>query len=117
MRLVFPKVYAIIDAALLSNSPLAWAQILAESGVRLIQYRDKKSPSRALLRISRSLIVLLRGQGVRLIVNDRADIAALAGADGVHVGQEDLGVEDARAVCGTACCVGVSTHTLEQVKR
>ena len=51
-----------------------------------------------------------------MIVNDRADIAALAGAGGVHVGQQDIGVADARRVCGAECWVGVSTHTLEQVR-
>ena len=55
-------------------------------------------------------------RGVRFIVNDRPDIALLAGAGGVHVGQEDLGVEEARAICGRERWVGVSTHTLEQVE-
>ena len=52
---------------------------------------------------------------MRLIVNDRPDIALLAGAGGVHVGQDDLGVEDARAICGREKWVGISTHTLEQL--
>jgi thiamine-phosphate pyrophosphorylase len=50
------------------------------------------------------------------VVNDRPDVAALAGAGGVHVGQEDLPVEDARAICGRHCWVGISTHNEAQVR-
>ncbi len=56
------------------------------------------------------------GTGVRFIVNDRPDIAAMIGAGGVHVGQEDLPVEAARAICGSGCWVGVSTHNLAQLR-
>ncbi len=54
-------------------------------------------------------------RGVRFIVNDRPDIALLSGAGGVHVGQEDLGVDEARAICGPDRWVGISTHSLEQL--
>jgi thiamine-phosphate pyrophosphorylase len=115
MNLVFPYLYAIIDAALLTTSELALAEMLAKSGVELIQYRNKTSPSGNLFELSRRLTSALSPLGARFIVNDRADIALLAGAGGVHVGQQDLGVEEARAVCGEGRWVGVSTHTLEQV--
>src|SRR6202035_5921184 len=100
MNLVSPRLYAIIDPALLTISELDLAEALAGSGVELIQYRNKTAPSRQLFEISRHLSSVLGPRGVRFIVNDRADIAMLAGAGGVHVGQEDLGVEDARAICG-----------------
>ena len=119
MNLVFPPLYAIIDPTLLTISELALAETLAGSGVELIQYRDKTASSRRYFEISRQLSKVLGPRGVRLIVNDRADIALLAGAGGVHVGQEDLGVEDARAICGgfdgNDRWVGVSTHTLAQL--
>jgi thiamine-phosphate pyrophosphorylase len=119
MNLVFPRLYAIIDPSLLTISELALAEALAGSGVELIQYRNKTASSRQFFEISRNLSSFLKPRGVRLIVNDRADVALLAGAGGVHVGQEDLGVEDARAICGGIDgkdrWVGVSTHTLEQV--
>jgi thiamine-phosphate pyrophosphorylase len=115
MNLVFPTLYAIIDSTLLTVSELALAEMLAGSGVELIQYRNKTSPSGKVFELSRRLSRVLSAVGVRFIVNDRADIALLAGAGGVHVGQEDLGVQDARAVCGQGRWVGVSTHTLEQV--
>jgi thiamine-phosphate pyrophosphorylase len=93
----------------------ALAEALAGSGVELIQYRNKTASSRQLFEVSLQLSNFLRPLGVRFIVNDRPDIALLAGAGGVHVGQEDLGVKEARAICGSDRWVGVSTHTLEQV--
>src|SRR3989475_10506828 len=95
---------------------IAFADILAASGVELIQYRNKQAPSGSLLQISLNLVKVLNPRHVRVIVNDRPDIARLADAGGVHVGQEDLQVEDARAMCGTERWVGVSTHTLDQVR-
>lgn len=115
MNLVFPRLYAILDPTLLAISELELAEALAGSGVELIQYRHKTASSRQLFDISRRLSTALVPRGVRLIVNDRPDIALLAGAGGVHVGQDDLSVEDARAVCGPDRWVGVSTHTLEQL--
>ena len=115
MNLVFPRLYAIIDPTFLAVSELALAETLARSGVELIQYRHKTGSSRHFFEVSRQLCGALGPRGVRLIVNDRPDIALLAAAEGVHVGQEDLGVEEARAVCGRDRLVGVSTHTLEQV--
>ncbi len=115
MNLVFPRLYAIIDPTLLTVSELDLAEALAGSGVELIQYRNKTASSRQFFEISRQLSSALGPRGVRLIVNDRPDIALLAGAGGVHVGQDDLSVEDARAICGPDRWVGVSTHTLEQL--
>src|ERR1019366_9621845 len=116
MNIVFPRLYAIIDSALLTISELALAETLAGSGVELIQYRNKKAPPRSLFEISRRLSNGLAQRGARFIVNDRPDIALLAGAGGVHVGQDDLGVDEARAICGSERWVGVSTHSLDQVE-
>lgn len=119
MNVVFPRLYAIIDPTLLAISELDLAEALAGSGVELIQYRHKTASSRQYFEVSRQLSSALNPRGVRLIVNDRPDIAMLAGAGGVHVGQEDLSVEDARAVCSAFpdkdFWVGVSTHTVDQL--
>ncbi|MGH9680364.1 MAG: thiamine phosphate synthase [Candidatus Acidiferrales bacterium] len=119
MNLVFPRLYAIIDPTLLNVSELAVAEALAGSGVELIQYRNKTASTRQFFKISLQLSQMLKPTRARFIVNDRADIAMLTGAGGVHVGQEDLGVEEARAIVGGSgvkeCLVGVSTHTVEQV--
>jgi thiamine-phosphate pyrophosphorylase len=90
------------------------AQELADAGVRLLQYRNKGASARELLHSSQQIASLLAPRGVSFVVNDRADVAVLAGASGVHVGQEDLGVEQARTLVGEDKWVGISTHNLEQ---
>lgn len=121
MILVFPPLYAIIDAALLKTSELSFAEMMAESGVELLQYRNKRASSRELFDVSQSISARLSALAKpgayepRFIVNDRADIALLVDAQGVHVGQEDLNVADARNIVGPERWVGVSTHNLEQL--
>lgn len=115
-RLVLPRLYVILDVALLTIPAQNCAQVLAEAGVRLLQYRNKKASPRELLNSSRELASLLIPRGVSFVVNDRADVAVLAGASGVHVGQDDLGVEQARAIVGEEKWVGVSTHDVEQFR-
>jgi thiamine-phosphate pyrophosphorylase len=111
---MFPSLYAILDAALVGNRIVPLAKSLAESSVGIIQYRDKRASTRDMYAACTELAGVLRGRA-RFIMNDRADVAMLCNADGVHVGQEDLGVEDARGVCGRErWVVGVSTHNLAQ---
>lgn len=112
---MFPPLYAIVDPNLINVPALDLALKLVDGGVELIQLRDKRAPARKLLHEALNWVASLSSSGVRMIVNDRPDIAAMAGAAGVHVGQEDLPVENARGICGDACCVGISTHNLEQV--
>ena len=117
MRLVLPRLYVILDATLLNNSPHHCAQELAAAGVRLMQYRDKSALAADLLANSRELVGFLKPHGASLVVNDRPDIAVLAGAAGVHVGQEDLQPEQARAVVGEKVWIGTSTHNLAQFRQ
>src|SRR3990172_10930586 len=104
MKIVFPPLYAIIDAGLLKTSELSFAEMMAESGVELLQYRNKHATSRQLFEIcallSRECLRLGKKSPcvLRFLVNDRPDIARLVGAGGVHVGQTDLGVEQAPAL-------------------
>jgi thiamine-phosphate pyrophosphorylase len=90
---------------------------LISADVDVIQLRDKRIDDRDLLARARLLWRLTRGTAVRAIINDRPDIAALANADGVHVGQHELSVGDARAVVGPRKLVGVSTHSIEQARQ
>ena len=113
---MFPPLYAILDPSLISRPPLEIAASLANAGVTLIQLRDKRASARTLLATTKELVAQLSPLGVRIIVNDRPDVAAIAGAGGVHVGQEDVPVEAARRVCGSACWVGVSTHNVSQLR-
>ena len=115
-RLVLPRLYVILDAALLTVPETDCAQRLAAAGVRLLQYRSKRASARELFESSKRLSSLLIPQGVTFVVNDRADVAAAAGASGVHVGQEDLRMEAARSLIGVGKLAGVSTHNLEQFK-
>jgi thiamine-phosphate pyrophosphorylase len=84
-------------------------------GATLFQLRDKSPSSAARLGLAESLVRAAHTGGAQFIVNDRADIARLAGADGVHVGQDDLPVADARLVVGPHAIVGVSTHDDAQI--
>ena len=117
---MFPALYAILDAgvdpSIGERSSLPYALKLADAGVRLMQLRNKRGAARVIFAQAREFTERLTPRGVRLIVNDRADIAAMTGAGGVHVGQEDLPVGEARRICGPPGWVGVSTHNLEQFR-
>ncbi len=115
-RLVLPRLYVILDAALLTVPETECAQRLAAAGVCLLQYRNKGASARELFESSKRLSSLLIPQGVTFVVNDRADVAFAAEASGVHVGQEDLRAEAARSVIGAGKLIGVSTHNLDQFK-
>ncbi len=117
MPLAFPRLYVIMDAALTGLPAARLAETLASAGAELIQYRDKKARSRELYETCRELALQLQGSSARLIVNDRADVAALVEAGGVHVGQDDLPADAARAIVGPERWVGCSTHTLDQVRQ
>jgi thiamine-phosphate pyrophosphorylase len=115
-RLVLPRLYVILDAALVTVPETECAEKLAAAGVRLLQYRNKRVSARELFESSKRLSSLLIPQGVTFVVNDRADVAAAAQASGVHVGQEDLRAEAARSVVGAGKLLGVSTHNLDQFR-
>jgi thiamine-phosphate pyrophosphorylase len=84
--------------------------------VQLIQLRAKRLPPRQFAGISSALVADFANSTVRVIVNDRPDIAAIVASAGVHVGQEDLPVEAARKLCPAPQWVGISTHNLEQLR-
>jgi thiamine-phosphate pyrophosphorylase len=90
---------------------------VAAAGAAVVQLREKELSDRDLLRRARDVRAWTRRAGVLFIVNDRPDIARLAEADGVHLGQDDLGVKEARRLLGPDALVGVSTHTVEQVRQ
>jgi thiamine-phosphate pyrophosphorylase len=89
----------------------------AAGGADMIQLREKNLDDRALLERARQVRRWTREAGVLFIVNDRPDIARLAGADGVHLGQEDFPVHEARRVVGPDALIGVSTHDIAQVRK
>jgi thiamine-phosphate pyrophosphorylase len=114
MRLLVPRLYVILDAELVSGDIQQIARDLMAAGVRLLQYRGKNISARAMLETSKGLAASAHEQNATFFVNDRPDVAYLAGADGVHVGQDDLSAELARGLVGPERWVGLSTHNPEQ---
>jgi thiamine-phosphate pyrophosphorylase len=111
-----PFAYPIVDTARLGGRDVAaLVDTLARAGARLIQLRVKGSADRPWLAAARAAVAAAHASGASLVVNDRADIAVLSGADGLHVGQDDLPGSEARAVIGAGLLLGVSTHDLAQL--
>ncbi len=117
MRQEIPPIYPITDKALAGmDSHLAIVKELIRGGARMVQVRDKRTaPLELLLDLQRCAEFCAR-HGVVLIVDDRCDLALSAGADGVHLGQEDLPPEAARKLLGPGSTIGYSTHNLSQVR-
>ena len=116
-RLGRARLYVLIDGGPSAEQFTALVQSLVDAGVHVLQLRDKRLKDRPLLDRARRLRELTRASDTLCIVNDRADVAALSGADGVHVGQEELTVKDARTIVGPDRLVGVSTHSIEQARQ
>ncbi len=103
--------YAIVG----DDDPIGNARLAIEGGAGVVQVRMKSSPAGAILAAAREIVGIARGRAI-VIVNDRADLAVLAGADGVHVGEEDLPTREARRVVGPDRLVGRSTRSLEEAR-
>ena len=109
--------YVITDADVSGERLHAEAVRLAlEGGATVIQYRDKRAPVRRMLEVGRQLRELTAKHGAALIVNDRADLALALGADGVHLGPEDLPPDAARKVVGAGMLIGVSVDHPEDAR-
>jgi thiamine-phosphate pyrophosphorylase len=115
-RLGEALLYVLVDGADSLDAFAERVEMLCKAGVDVLQLRDKSLDDRTLVERARLMASLCRRHGVTSIVNDRADIAVAAGADGVHVGQKELSITDARAVVGPGRLVGVSTHSIEQAR-
>jgi thiamine-phosphate pyrophosphorylase len=113
-----PLIYPITDKQLArSASHLLILKELVRGGAQLVQIRDKSTPIRELaLDLHRCVEFALR-KGIELVVNDRCDLALSCKADGVHLGQEDLPPEAARSIMGPKTILGLSTHSISQVRK
>ena len=109
----FPRLYGIADASF--GDPVDISRRLFDSGIRLVQLRNKKASSGVLLEQTME-IVSIAPEGCRVVVNDRADVAAISGAHGVHVGQEDLSPSAVRKIVGDTMLIGMSTHNPDQAQ-
>jgi thiamine-phosphate pyrophosphorylase len=104
-------IYAIVG----DEDPVGQARAAVEGGAGVVQVRMKRAPAGEVLAAAREIVALARGRAL-VVVNDRADLAVLSGADGVHVGDDDLPPEEARRVVGPALLVGRSTRTLADAR-
>jgi thiamine-phosphate pyrophosphorylase len=113
--MLLPRLYPILDIGCFPNADAMFtaAEELAAAGCTLLQYRNKSGNARLMLDQARELRARL-GAGVKLIMNDRADLCLAADFDGLHVGQDDLSPDSARSIIGPARWLGVSTHNPEQ---
>jgi thiamine-phosphate pyrophosphorylase len=114
----FPAgLYPIVDTLGDPNlSHAALAHAVLDAGVRFLQLRINDQPTRRFVEIARAVQALAHRYGAQLIINDRADIAKLVEAAGVHLGQDDLPVRAARGILGPGKIIGFSTHTLTQAE-
>lgn len=114
MRFTLPKLYPITDARLTGLTHAEQVAGLTRGGASLIQLREKQAGARQFFRDAEAALRLARERGIPLIINDRVDLALALGADGVHLGQDDLPVEAARRLLGERAIIGFSTHNVEQ---
>ena len=107
------RLNAIVDPERANGRSLAdLTRMVVAGGATLVQLRDKHGSTRQMIEQARAILAALAGTGVPLVVNDRVDVALVAGADGVHVGQDDMRVEDARRLLGPAAIIGLSINTV-----
>ena len=116
-RLADVRLCVLLTAAHCTGSPEWTVREAAAGGAGMIQLREKDLSDRELLERAREVRRWTREAGVLFIVNDRPDIARLVEADGVHLGQDDLPVKEARRILGPDALIGVSTHNIEQLRQ
>ena len=116
-RLADRNLYLLVSEALCHHGSGPAIREALAGGVSIVQLREKEMPDRQLVEFGRRVRQWTREAGAMFIMNDRPDLAVLTDADGVHVGQEELSVKDARRIVGTEKTVGVSTHTIEQARQ
>jgi thiamine-phosphate pyrophosphorylase len=117
MRRRFPsRLYAIADPGEAGRDPVELTRQLLLGGAAVVQLRWKHAPTGSLLAAAVECRRLTDAHGALFFVNDRVDVALACGADGAHVGQEDLPLAAARRLLGGACWIGVSTHDLAQAR-
>jgi thiamine-phosphate pyrophosphorylase len=116
-RLADVQLYVLVTDALCKASLVGTVKEAALGGAQIIQLREKGIDDRTLLARARDVREVTRSTGTLFIVNDRPDIARLADADGVHLGQDDLPIHEARRIVGPDALIGVSTHNVDQVRR
>lgn len=109
-----PKIYPITDTRLTRLSHTEQVKRLIEGGAKFIQLREKHASPRTFYDDAKTALEIARKHSVKIIINDRVDLALALKADGVHLGQDDLPPEKARKILGRQAIIGYSTHSIEQ---
>ena len=117
MKFTLPKIYPITDTRISGLSHIEQVRRLIAGGATLIQLREKNAPAGEFYDAAVGSIALAREHGVKIVINDRVDIAVASGADGVHLGQDDLPPDQARRLLGERAVIGFSTHSVEQARK
>ncbi|MBD3291618.1 MAG: thiamine phosphate synthase [Armatimonadia bacterium] len=106
--------YVVTDSPLSRLPEEAVVEAALKGGAEVVQYREKEASTLAMVATARRLRTLTTAHGAILIVNDRIDVALAAGADGVHLGQDDMPYEAARGILGQTAIIGITAHTMEE---
>ena len=116
MKTTLPRIYPITDTAISGLSHFEQVRRLIEGGANLIQLREKRLGAGEWLEDAANAVQFAKSRGVTILINDRVDMAIALGADGVHLGQNDLPPAAARRILGPDAIIGFSTHSLEQMR-
>jgi len=112
------RLNAIVDASLADIASLPeLAVIAAQHGATIIQYRDKTASTRQMIERAKGIVDALKGTGVPLVINDRVDVVMATGADGVHLGADDMDAETARRLLGPDAIIGLTVKSMEDARR
>ena len=117
IRIALPVIYPITDIKLSGLSHAEQVKRLILGGARFVQLRDKHLSPAEFYDQARAALEVARQHGTRIVINDRVDLAAALGTDGVHLGQDDLPPSAARKLLGEAAIIGFSTHNIEQARK
>ncbi len=109
-----PKIYPITDVRLTKISHAEQVEKLIEGGAKIVQLREKYAAPKDFYESAKKALKIARRQNVKIIINDRVDIALVLKADGVHLGQDDLPPKNAREILGEKAIIGFSTHNIKQ---
>ncbi len=111
------RLNAIVDASLSDIAPLPeLAALAAHNGATIIQYRDKTASTRQMIDQARTIVEALKGTGVPLVINDRVDVAMATGADGVHLGADDMDADTARRLLGPDAIIGLTVKSMADAR-
>ncbi len=117
MTLILPKIYPITDTGISGLTHADQVRRLIDGGAAMIQLRDKSASAREFYDdVVEAMRIARNREGTKFIINDRVDIALAVGADGVHLGQDDLPPEHARTILGERSVIGFSTHSVGQAR-